>query len=135
MFTINTDKSIHLTRGDVAVIAVSAAESEAGLAISAAESEEGLHIFQVDDVVRFQVFEKNRCDNIVLVKDVVVQDETQFVDIYLESEDTRIGDIIHRPKDYWYEVELNPDTEPQTLIGYDEDGPKIFRLYPEGDDG
>lgn len=36
--------------------------------------------------------------------------------------------------DYWYEVELNPETEAQTIIGYDEDGPKIFRLYPEGDD-
>ena len=26
------------------------------------------------------------------------------------------------------------DTQPQTIIGYDEDGAKVFRLFPEGAD-
>ena len=60
--------------------------------------------------------------------------EEDSVRIRLRREDTKIGDIIHKPVKYWYEVELNPDTEPQTIVGYDDDGPKIFTLYPEGAD-
>lgn len=123
MFTINSDLSIYLTRGDVATIE-----------ISAKMSEEENYTFQIGDIVRFKVFVKNRCDNVVLVKDVVVDKETTSVDVCLMTEDTKIGDLIHKPKDYWYEVEVNPDTSPQTIIGYDQTGPKIFRLYPEGDD-
>lgn len=123
MFVINPDQSIHLTRGDIACIEVSAGMFE---------NED--YTFQIGDVVRFKVFEKNRCDNIVLVKDVVVTEEALAVDISLVSSETRIGEIIHRPKDFWYELEINPDTAPRTIIGYDSSGPKIFRLYPEGDD-
>jgi hypothetical protein len=36
--------------------------------------------------------------------------------------------------DYWYEVELNPDEDCQTIVGYDEDGAKVLRLFPEGAD-
>jgi hypothetical protein len=50
----------------------------------------------------------------------------------LSKEDTKIGKKVNKPVDYWYEVELNPDTYPQTIVGYDEDGAKIFKLYPEG---
>lgn len=123
MFTINPDLSVYLTRGDIATIV-----------ISAKLSEEENYTFLIGDVVRFKVFEKNRCDNIVLVKDVIVSKEATTVDMCLTTEDTKIGDLINKPKDYWYEVELNPDTSPQTIIGYDQKGPKIFRLYPEGDD-
>ena len=45
-----------------------------------------------------------------------------------------IGEVINKPTNYWYEIELNPNTQPQTIIGYDEDGEKLFVLYPEGSD-
>ena len=57
---------------------------------------------------------------------------TTSVDLSLDSTETTIGDIINKPVEYWYEIQLNPDTEPQTIIGYDENGAKIFKLYPEG---
>lgn len=123
MFVINPDKSIYVTRGDIAVIELSA---------SITEAED--YIFSPNDVVRFKVYQKNRCDQIVLEKDVVVDDGCSSVEISLTSEDTRIGELIHKPKDYWYEIEVNPDTNPQTIIGYDTSGPKVFRLYPEGGD-
>ncbi len=75
-----------------------------------------------------------KCDQVVLRKDVEITEETYVATVSLESTDTKVGELIHKPKDFWYEVELNPDTMPQTLIGYDKDGPKIFRLYPEGAD-
>ena len=80
------------------------------------------------------MFEKNHHENVVIQKDVTVESETTSVDISLYKEDTKIGELINKPKDYWYEIELNSDTSPQTIIGYDVDGPKLFRLYPEGDD-
>lgn len=123
MLTINADRSINLTRGD-------AVSFEIGATIGDGES----YIFQPGDVVRFKVYEKNRCDAIVLLKDTVVSQEAEQVLIQLNSDETKIGGLIHKPADYWYEVELNPNTTPQTIIGYDASGPKVFRLYPEGDD-
>lgn len=123
MFTIDADMCIHLTRGDVAVIDLGARAAEGVW-----------HTFQAGDVVRFRVTEKKRCDMVVLQKDFVVAASSPSVEITLTSEDTRIGEVIHKPKDYWYEVEVNPETAPQTIIGYDKSGPKVFRLYPEGDD-
>lgn len=123
MFNIDADMCIHLTRGDIAVIEIAATTAQS----------EG-YTFKTGDVVRLKVFEKKRCDLVVLEKDAVIGEDISVVDIALSSEDTRFGDLIHKPKDYWYEVEVNPDTYPQTIIGYDESGPKIFRLYPEGDD-
>ena len=124
MFVINDDGTIYLTRGDIAV-----------LEIGAKKSEDENYIFQIGDVVRFKVFEKKKCDNVVLSKKVVVEEESKKVTLILDKTDTKIGELIHKPKDYWYEVELNPDTAPQTIVGYDVDGPKILRLFPEGDDG
>ena len=123
MFLINEDKSIYITRGDVAIIDITAEEADGTS-----------HTFQKGDVVRIQVFEKKRHENVVLRKDVVAAAETGCMTIQLSAEDTTIGEIINKPVDYWYEVELNPDTAPQTIIGYDEDGAKVFRLFPEGSD-
>lgn len=123
MFVINSDNSIYLTRGDVATIE-----------LFDVKVDDEIYLFKVDDVVRFTVVEKNHYDRVVLGKDVLVESETSVVDINLTSSDTRIGDVIHKPKDYWYEIELNPDTIPQTIIGHDVNGPKIFRLFPEGGD-
>lgn len=121
MFAINEDKSIYLTRGDVAFFALSV-KTETG----------EIYKFQPGDVIRFKVCEKNACENVVLSKDFGIETETEEIEIYLEEKDTKIGGVISKPVDYWYEVELNPYTDPQTIIGYDDDGAKIFKLFPEG---
>jgi hypothetical protein len=69
-----------------------------------------------------------------LQKDTVVEEEATEVNIYLSKDDTKIGEVISKPTNYWYEVEMNPNTKPQTIIGYDEEGEKLFVLYPEGSD-
>lgn len=121
MFAINKDDmSIYVTRGDVVYFWVSANE----------DGEQ--HTFSVGDVVRIKVYGKKKTDSIVLQKDFGVTKEETMVEIYLTGEDTSIGELINKPTDYWYEIELNPETNPQTIIGYDEDGAKVFRLFPEG---
>jgi hypothetical protein len=120
MFKIDEDLSINVTRGDAGTITLTA------------QSENGNHIFRNGDLVRLKVFEKKACENVVLQTDVHVTTDTEAVLIHLTGHNTTIGEEISKPVDYWYEVELNPLTNPQTIIGYDEDGAKIFRLYPEG---
>lgn len=122
MFALNDDLSIHVTRGDTAFFSITATDGENN------------YEFQAGDVVRFNVFGKKDCENVVLQKDVEITEATESVDVILDSEDTKIGEFISKPVDYWYEVELNPDGVTQTIIGYDEDGAKVFRLYPEGGD-
>ena len=122
MFVINDDLSIYVTRGDSAAFTVTSSENGVN------------HVFQPGDVVRLKVYGKKDAENIVLQKDFPVLSESETVSMYLSERDTKFGDVISKPTDYWYEVELNPFTNPQTIIGYDEDGAKIFRLYPEGAD-
>lgn len=122
MFKVNEDKSIYLTRGDHIQLTLMASDGDYA------------YTFRQGDLVRFKVFEKKNCENVVLQKDFRVENDTTEVVITLEGEETKIGEEISKPKDYWYEVEVNPEIQPTTIIGYDEDGAKIFKLFPEGGD-
>ena len=124
MFAINEDLSIHATRGDIVFFLVSAVDEA---------DNNAQYIFKQGDVVRINVHGKRACDNIVLQKDFLVNVETEKVEIFLTEDDTKFEGVINKPTDYWYEICLNPDTNPQTIIGYDENGPKVFRIYPEGE--
>lgn len=120
MLTIE-GKRINLTRGDIAKLKVSA------------KTDEGTdYEFQVGDILRIKIMKRNNPTEVFLSKDTIVETVSTIVDIDLESSDTKIGDYISRPTQYWYEIELNPDTEPQTIIGYDPTGEALFVLYPEG---
>lgn len=121
MYKINDDLSIYVTRGDVVLMDVKASFGKP-------------YTFVPGDLLRIKVFKKKNCAEVVLEKDFPVTIITETVQIYLSEKDTKIGDVISKPVDYWYEVELNPLSEPQTIIGYDEDGAKVFKLFPEGAD-
>ena len=120
MFKVNNDLSIYVTRGDQIELGVCADFNGAA------------YKFKSGDIVRIKVFEKKGCDCVVLQQDFSAVAGEEIVYVTLTGEDTKIGEFISKPKDYWYEIELNPDTNPQTIVGYDEDGAKVFRLYPEG---
>ena len=124
MYQINDDLSIYVTRGDTVYLQITAANEETG------EN----HRFQAGDVVRFKVYGRKDAEAVALQKDFPITEDTDTVNIVLDEQDTKIGEVISKPRDYWYEVELNPFTNPQTIIGYDEDGAKVFRLFPEGAD-
>ena len=124
MFALNDDLSIYATRGDIVFFSVTAADKVTGAPYK----------FAAGDVVRIKVYGKKDAESVVLQKDFPVTENTETVEIFLTEEDTKIGEVISKPQDYWYEVELNPDENPQTIIGYDEDGAKVFRLFPEGAD-
>lgn len=124
MFFIDQeDLTIHITRGDAAVFAVGATVGEG--------DNKTAYTFRVGDVVRFSVCGKKNYSNVVLQKDFAVSEEASTVTIELDREDTKIEGAVNKPTEYWYEVELNPDTRPQTIIGHTQDGAKVFMLYPE----
>ncbi len=122
MFEIESDNTIHLTRGDVCFFGVSANDAVTGETL----------VFQPGDIVRFKVFGKKNCKNVVLEKDFLVETPSEEVWIYLDENDTTIGDIINKPTTYWYEVSLNPDIREETFIGISKDGEALLILYPEG---
>lgn len=111
-----------MTRGDILFFYVSAKDGDLD------------YTFKPGDMIRIKVYGKKDAESVALQKDFPVVEIAEKVQIYLTEDDTKIGEVISKPKDYWYEVELNPDTAPQTIVGYDEDGPKVLRLFPEGDD-
>jgi hypothetical protein len=90
--------------------------------------------FKQGDLVRFKVMEKKDCQCVVLQKDVVVDSDTTLVTIPLTMEETDFGEVASKPVDYWYEIDLNPDTARITIVGYDEIGEKTLTLYPRGED-
>lgn len=120
MFAISKeDLTIHITRGDNALFTVAATIGEQP------------YTFRSGDVVRFVVCGKKDYSNVVLQKDFTASEGAAEVEIQLNSEDTKFGGTINKPTEYWYEVELNPETAPQTIIGHTQDGAKVFMLYPE----
>lgn len=122
MFVLNEDLSIYATRGDIVFFTVSA------------EDDGVPHVFKAGDVVTIKIYGKKDATNVVLQKPFPVVKDTETVEIYLTREETKIGEVISKPKDYWYEIVVNDDTKPQTIVGYDEDGAKVFKLFPEGKD-
>lgn len=123
MFKINDNKSIYVTRGDYCDIPVE------GMVNGKA------YQFKNGDVVRFKATKKKDCNSVVIQRDIQVKEGADAVTFHLTGDDTRIGEVISKPIDFWYEVELNPDsTDPYTMIGFDEYGAKILRLFPEGAD-
>lgn len=122
MFTINDDLSIYATRGDTVFFTVTAEENGVP------------YYFEAGDVLRMKIYGKKNAQDVVLEKNFPVTAKTDRFTILLTEEDTKIDEVISKPRDYWYEIELNPFTNPQTIIGYDEDGAKVFKLFPEGKD-
>lgn len=122
MFVVHEDMTIYATRGDVVYFS---AEKKQG---------DAKYKFQPGDIVRMKIFCKKNCGKVMLVKDFLVEEETTSVNIFLGKGETKFGEIISKPVDYWYELELNPDTFPDTFVGYDENGAKLFKLFPEAKD-
>lgn len=124
MFKINDDLSIYVTRGDAVAFNLSATTDNGET-----------YLFKPNDIVRINIMEKKGCDEVVFQKGFKVEEETETVEINLTGDETKIGEVISKPTDFWYEIELNPFTYPQTIIGYDDEtGAKIFKLFPEGED-
>lgn len=120
MFKIDEKtKRVLLTRGN-----------KAKFTIKIENKDKTYYQFQVGDKVSLGIYENKNYQSLKLKKEVVVAEAGDSVDLILTKEDTKLDDPINKPKDYWYEVELNGE---ETIVGYDDKGAKILTLYPEGE--
>ena len=122
-------KNIQVTRGNYMAFTVTATNPV----------DKTAYTFQLEDVIRIKIFERKNVDNVFLEKDFKINEPTEEVTIELTAEEMKIGELIDKARDYWYEIELNPDTpKTQTIIGYEKkegiDYPAIMTLLPEGGD-
>ena len=119
-------KTIKLTRGNILPLTIDADNIIDG----------DKYNFKVGEVLRFKVMEAKNVNNVYLEKDFIIEEETTEKDIVLTADEMKIGELENKPIKYWYEIELNPDTEyTQTIIGYDkEEGPALLIILPEGGD-
>lgn len=122
MFKINSDRSIYVTRGDIVFFNVSATYNGSK------------YRFRTGEVLRILIYGKKDCSKLLMRKDFEIEKDADMVSISLTKDETKLGNIISKPTDLWYEIVLNPDTNPQTIVGYNDEGPAVFRLYPEGKD-
>lgn len=90
------------------------------------------YIFKPKDIIHFKIYEAEGL-NKPPVKDKIIEvtEESEILKIEMTSEDTKIGEMLNEAITYWYEIELNGN---QTPYCFDEKGPKLFILYPEGAD-
>ena len=110
------------TRGDVLFFGVEA------------EDNGSLYEFKKGDILRLKIYGKKDAATVYLTKDFIVSQSGTKAEIFLPGEEMTIGEVISKPKEYWYEVCLNPDTNPQTIIGYSDEGAAVLRLLPEGEE-
>lgn len=111
--------TIKLNRGDIL-----------SFALSIEKDDQTLYTFQEGDKVTFSIYRKNKMnEEALLLKEVNATPNETILTIQCTSEETRIGDLINKPIEYWYEIELNGDI---TVLGYDDEGAKKLILYPEG---
>lgn len=117
----NDTKKISINRGD----------NNIGFIFSIPLEDDEKYEFQPDDVVTFGVYGKAKMDeSALLLKEITIQQATEQVEITLSTVETSIGELINKPVECWYEIQLNHNT----IIGYDEKGAKKFIVYPEGSD-
>ena len=121
------DKNIRITRGNMLPITVSADNDIDG----------NDYEFQVGDVIRFQIFDSKDVNNVYFKKDFKVTEKATEKMIVITAEEMKIGELKNKSVDYWYEIELNPDTENTiTIVGYELDennkpDPAIITILPE----
>lgn len=120
------DRNIRITRGNMLPITVSADNDIDG----------NNYEFQVGDVIRFQIFDSKNVNKVYLKKDFKIDEATTEKMITMTAEEMKIGELKNKPIDYWYEIEVNPDTDKtMTLEGYRKDeGPAIITILPEAGD-
>lgn len=127
MAIIDANKNIEAVRGNKLPLTIRAKVKDDG----------SLRLFEPNDIVRFKVMVKSKMDQVMLQKDVEVTELCESVSMLITSEEMKFGSLINKPTEYWYEVELNPDTpDTITILGYTnkKDGAKILTLLPEGGD-
>lgn len=128
--------TIHLTRGDATGKSYNRLAFNFPIYNFGTEQEE-LYEFQLTDKISFICFEKKGyTKEEVLRKEYTLEEigytePTTTVEIPLTAEDTKKFPLTNKAQTFWYDIVLNDTT---TILGYDDEGAKIIKVYPEGEE-
>lgn len=128
--------TIHLTRGDETGKSYNRLAFNFPIYNFKTEQEE-LYEFQLTDKISFICFEKKGyTKEEVLRKEYTLEEigytePTTTVEIPLTAEDTKKFPLTNKGQTFWYDIVLNDTT---TILGYDDEGAKIIKVYPEGEE-
>ena len=113
MFKIQGN-TFHVTRGDGRTVELSFRD----------------YTFPVGAEIHFRIYEEEGMNKEpVLDKEVDINTATETAEIEFLGADTALGNPINERTTYWYEIAITDD---QTPVCFDENGPKLFYLYPGG---
>lgn len=136
MIAIGEDKqTIYLTRGDVTDKFHKIAFYYPIYNFETQQEEN--YNFQLADKIAFVVKEKKGYtkQEILRVEKTLAQmgyvEPTQYPEIQLSEEDTKVFELTDKPVTYWYDIVLNDTT---TILGYDDEGAKKLIVYPEAEE-
>lgn len=116
-------KTIEITRGNVLPIKVTAGDD-----VNKTDYE-----FKVGDVIRFKIYDREDVNKVYLEKDFTVTEICTEKTITMTANEMKIGELSNKPQDYWWEIELNPDTDhTHTIVGYEKNSEAIITILPEG---
>ena len=85
-------------------------------------------MFKKDDKFTFSIVKKGNYSDVVFQKTFIVDEDCEIFYLTFTNEEMRFSDIISVKTTFWYEIDMNDDT---TVIGHEENGDKLFILYPE----
>ncbi|MBQ8044106.1 MAG: hypothetical protein IJ272_08185 [Clostridia bacterium] len=99
--------------------------------------QEEKYTFQLTDKIAFVVKEKKgytKTEVLRVEKTLAEMGEvepTQYPEIQLTEEDTKVFDLLDKKSTYWYDIVLNDTT---TILGYDKEGASKLIVYPEAEE-
>lgn len=133
MMAIDEDnKTLHLTRGDATN------EKYNRLAFcfplyNFATDETENYKFELDDKITFTVIEKKGYRKLEILKktytlrDLGYTEGTEYPELPLTEEETKLFELAEKKKTYWYDLSLNETT---TMFGFDSEGAEKIIVYP-----
>ena len=136
MLAIGEDKrTIYLTRGDTT-------SEFFRLAFyfpiyNFATQKEEKYTFKLTDKIAFVVKEKKGYtkQEVLRIEKTLAEmghiEPTQYPEIQLTEEDTKVFDLLNKRKTYYYDIVLN-DTV--TILGYDTEGASKLIIFPEAEE-
>lgn len=109
------NKEIHINRGDRATIRLKRKDEQ----------------FKIGDLVKFSIVDKRDYNNVYFQKEYQIQEDNEYVDIFLLEDDTRFLEIKKGFLECRYEIEYNGVV---TLLGASDNDDNVIKIYAEAGD-
>lgn len=100
--------------------------------ISKTDTDGNIEQFQQGDKVILSVKENFGTDDVLLRKTITVSENCNSVEIPITAEESiSLSELISEPVEYEYDIKVE-GSDYSTIIGHDDSGAKIFKVYPTG---